>query len=176
MSIPASEFSLDDVTPTDLREDPDFSVPDHTASREERRSFFSYIGGKKNDDEAPPRARARKRKRAASRPKKGAFVEPLTQMYALAGVTLFTVDEHCGGVILENAEKCATAMDELAYQNESVRRALDTLVTGSAIGAVFMAHLPVIVAIASHHGGGKIPFVPVMVPNESPREEAKETA
>lgn len=156
---------------SDVENDPDFSIPDHSASREERRSFLSYLNGGKKTDETPTRRTApRRRKRPASKPKKGAFVDPLIQLYGVAALTLMPVDQHCAGVILENAESCATAVDELAFQNESVRRVLDTLVTGSAIGAVVMAHLPIMVAIASHHGGGKLPFVPRVVEDSETNE------
>lgn len=170
MSVPNVELDLESMTASDVQDDPDFSVPDHTASREERRSFASYLGGKKDDDEKPTRGRPRKRKTPASRPKKGAFVEPLTNMYGLAALTLMPVDPHCAGVILENAEACAEAVDELAYQNESVRRVLDKLVTGSAIGALVMAHMPIIVAVASHHGSGRLPFVPRVVQDDESAE------
>lgn len=164
-----TEFVPQDV-PAD---DPDFTVPDHTASREERRSILGYITGHKPDEEeAPRRGRPRGRqKKRASTPKKGAFVDPLVQLYGVAALTIMPVDQHCAGVILENAEKCATAVDELAYQNESVRRVLDKLMTGSAIGAVMLAHMPIIIAVASHHGGGKLPFVPQFVPEERPQDQ-----
>lgn len=157
MSTSAVDLSdLEQLTPSDVQDDPDFSVPDHTASREERRSFLGYVGGKKAEDEKPAR-RGRPPKKPVSRAKKGAFVDPLVQLYGVAALTLMPIDQHCANVILENAESCAEAVDELAYQNESVRRVLDKLVTGSAIGAVMMAHLPIIVAVASHHGAGKLP-------------------
>lgn len=166
MSEPAIDFS--DITPQDLSpEDDSFTVPDPTASREERRSFASYIGGRKEKPEEKPR-RGRKPKKPVSRAKKGAFTEHLMGMYGMAGVAVYMRDEHCGQVILDNAEKCAEALDELAYQNESVRRVLDALVATSAFGQVVMAHAPIIMAMASHHGGGRIPFVPTIVKDDEP--------
>jgi hypothetical protein len=167
VSEPAIDFS--DITPQDLApEDDSFSVPDHTASREERRSFASYLGGKGKKEEERPTRRGRKPKRPVSRAKKGAFTEHLMGLYGMAGVAVAMRDEHCGTAILENAEKCAEALDELAYQNESVRRVLDTLVATTAFGQVVMAHAPIIIAIASHHGGGNIPFVPTIVKDDEP--------
>ena len=166
MSEPALDFSLIQPEDSTLQAD-DFSVPDHTASRDERRSFASYIGKQKERTEERTR-RGRKPKRPVSRAKKGAFTEPLMQMYGFAGVAVFMRDQHCGQAIIDNAEKCAEALDELAYQNESVRRVLDALVTTSAFGAVVMAHAPIIMAMASHHGGGKIPFIPTIVQDDEP--------
>lgn len=166
MSEPAIDFS--DIIPEDLAPgDDSFTVPDASASRDERRSFASYIGKQKEKTEERTR-RGRKPRKPVSRAKKGAFTEHLEGLYALAGTAVFMRDQHCGTVILENAEKCAEALDELAYQNESVRRVLDALVTTSAFGAVVMAHAPIIVAMASHHGGGKIPFVPTIVKDDEP--------
>jgi hypothetical protein len=166
VSEPAIDFSLiqpeDSALPAD-----DFTIPDPSASREERRSFASYLGGKKEKEEERPR-RGRKPKKPVSRAKKGAFTEHLMGMYGMAGMAVFMRDQHCGQVILDNAEQCAEALDELAYQNESVRRVLDALVTTSAFGAVVMAHAPIIIAMAGHHGGGKIPFVPTIVKDDEP--------
>lgn len=169
MTAPAPEFDLDSIHPDDVPADDFGSIPDHTASRTERRSLVDYFTKKRTESDEKPtrgRPRARKPKRPVSRPKQGAFVEPLMQMYGLAGMALMMRDPHCGTAVMENAEACAKAMDELAYQNESVRRVLDTLVTTSAIGQVVMAHAPILVAIASHHGGGKIPFIPSMPTEE----------
>lgn len=165
MVVPVvSEPAWEGIVPQDVPEDDaDFSIPDATASREERRSFLSYLNKPKNEDEKPSRSRPRKRKAPASRPKKGAFTEPLTEMYGFVGMAIFMRDQHCGTVVMENAEKCAEALDELAYQNESVRRVLDKLTTTSAFGAVVLAHAPIIAAIAAHHGGGRLPFVPRVV-------------
>jgi hypothetical protein len=169
MSIPAQDIDCDAVTPTDAPTEDMGAVPDHSASREEKRSILDYVKNRRTESDEKPtrgRPRSRKQKKAASRPKQGAFVEPLMQMYAFAGAALMMKDQHCGTVVLENAERCAVAMDELAYQNESVRRVLDSLTTGSAIGQVLMAHAPIIMAVASHHGGGKIPFIPAMEPED----------
>lgn len=154
-------FDLSDVTPEDA---PDFTVPDHTASRPERRSFASYIAGQKEKTEERTRGR-RQPKKPVSRAKKGAFVEPLMQFYGMAGMAVYVRDQHCGQAILDSAEKCAESIDELAYRNESVRRVLDSLVKTSTFGAVVAAHLPIILAVASHHGGPNMPFVPHVVPD-----------
>lgn len=166
MSEPAIDFDV--ISPQDLPpEDDSFSVPDHTASRDERRSFASYIGKQKERTEERTR-RGRKPKKPVSRAKKGAFTEPLMQMYGIAGMAVFMRDQHCGQAIFDNAEKCAEALDELAYQNEAVRRVMDALVSTTAIGTVIAAHVPIIMAVASHHGGGKIPFVPTIVQDDEP--------
>lgn len=169
MSIPATEVDWDAMTPSDVPHEDVGAIPDHSASRQDRRSVLDYLKKRDTDgDEKPTRGRPRSRqKKPVSRPKQGAFVEPLMQMYGFAGAALMMKDQHCGTVVLENAEACAQAMDELAYQNESVRRVLDMLTTTSAIGQVLMAHAPIIMAVASHHGGGKIPFIPEMQPEEN---------
>lgn len=161
MSEPALDLS--NVTPEDA---PEFTIPDHTASRSERRSFASYIAGQKEKTEERTRGR-RQPKKPVSRAKKGAFTEPLSQMYTMAGMAVFVRDQHCGTAIMEAASGCAEALDELAYRNESVRRALDALVKTSTFGAVIAAHLPIVLAVAGHHGGGKMPFVPSVVPDFS---------
>jgi hypothetical protein len=94
--------------------------------------------------------------------RKGQFVQPLTQMYSGIGAMVFQFDKPCGTAVLASAEQCAKSLDDLAYQNESVRRALATLTQGSALGAVIVAHGPIIMAVMAHHAGGVLPaqFMP----------------
>jgi hypothetical protein len=118
------------------------------------------------DDSPPPRDWRRRmngnRAKSAKTPsweltrktipnKRGQFVDPLMKLYASVGAGLMVVDPICGTAIVTSAEQCAKSLDELAYQNESVRRALYSLTTTSYIGAVLVAHMPIVMAIAMHH-------------------------
>lgn len=89
--------------------------------------------------------------KAAIPNKKGQFVEPLVKLYAGAGTAVMMFDPVCGQAVLMSAQKCAETVDELAYQNESVRKAVWGLTQTSIMGAVFVAHLPIIMAIVMHH-------------------------
>lgn len=146
MTATATETPLDlsDLTAEDVP-----TPPDHTKSREERRNFFR--GARDETPRVKPSAR---KKKPAPRAKRGAFVEPLTQFYTLIGGMLMPFDQQCANVIIMSAEQCAQSMDNLAYENEAVRRALTALTQTSAIGAVAMAHAPIIMAVAMHHGPG----------------------
>jgi hypothetical protein len=83
--------------------------------------------------------------------KKGQFVEPLMKLYASVGAAVMIADPICGTAIVTSAESCAKTLDDLAYQNEAVRRALYSLTTTSYLGAVLVAHLPIIMAVVMHH-------------------------
>jgi hypothetical protein len=82
---------------------------------------------------------------------RGGLKPALTQMYAGIGMAVMPFDPACGRVVIENAESCAAALDELAKTNPAVRRVLLSLVTTSAWGAVIMAHAPILMAVAMHH-------------------------
>lgn len=82
---------------------------------------------------------------------KGGLKPALAQMYAGVGMAVMPFDPACGRVVLENAERCAESLDELAKTNPAVRNLLISLVTTSAWGAVIMAHAPILMAIAMHH-------------------------
>jgi hypothetical protein len=82
--------------------------------------------------------------------RKGQFVEPLMKMYGMAGATVMMYDPICGTAIMTSAQKCAETMDELAYQNESVRRVIWSLTRSSTFGAVIVAHLPILMAVIMH--------------------------
>lgn len=130
---------------------PEFTVPDANKSRRSRREYL--FPNKDKDEDKKPRA-TRQRKKPAPRAKKGAFVEPLTELYSTLAIMLMPFDAQCADVVMKSAEQCAQSMDELAYQNESVRRALTAITQTSAWGAVIFAHMPIIMAVVMHHGPG----------------------
>lgn len=84
---------------------------------------------------------------------KGKYVQPLTEIYGFVGMGLILVDPVCGQAVLSSAEACAKSVDELAYKNPAVRRVVESITQGSAVGAVVAAHMPIILAVAGHHGG-----------------------
>lgn len=92
-----------------------------------------------------------KSKKAAPRYRKGMFVEPLTQIYGTIGMALLPIDPICAQAIIESAEQCATSLDELAEQNQAVRRTLAAITQTNAVGAVLIAHFPILMAVTMHH-------------------------
>jgi hypothetical protein len=83
--------------------------------------------------------------------RKGQFVEPLMRMYSGIGAMVMLYDPICGTAIVTSAPKCAETMDRLAYENDAARRAIWALTRTTTMGAVFVAHLPIIMAISMHH-------------------------
>lgn len=144
----------EDVAPIASASEP--IPPDPTASKE-RRNWRKPAGDKA--DTPAPRARAKKRAPAA---KHGAFTEPLTEMYSAVGLILFQFDPTCAEAILKSGPKAAQALDDLAYQNPTVRRALASLTTTSAIGMVIAAHAPILWAVYMHHSPGAQAMASVM--------------
>lgn len=132
----------DDVLPP-LTDD-DFGVPNPKNSKDEPKPIFKRkpVGD---------RATTAKKKKPAPRAKKGMFVEPLTQLYVGLGLTIMPVDPVCANAIVKSAEQCAISLDDLAYQNEAVRRALMSLTQTSAVGGVIIAHMPILMAVMIHH-------------------------
>jgi hypothetical protein len=101
----------------------------------------------KGGEKEPRKPRVRQQKPLP----RGGLKGPLTQLYVGAGMSLMPFDPACGRVVIENAEKCAEALDELAKTNTAVRNFLISICTTSAWGAVLMAHAPIIMAVAMHH-------------------------
>lgn len=83
--------------------------------------------------------------------RKGMFIEPLEKVYVAAGMFVMPFDAVCGNAVIQSAANCAKTGDELAYNNEVVRRVFWTLTQTSAGFAFFMANLPILMAIAIHH-------------------------
>lgn len=76
----------------------------------------------------------------------------LVQLYAGIGLGLSAFDPYCGSQIIANAEATGTAMDKLARENASVKRVLERLVATSVVLEVVSAHVPIMMAVAMHHG------------------------
>lgn len=149
IEIPDEPFeSSEDATPlftiTDA-ELPETSepVPDHNASKTRKPPFLF----KTDRPEKTPRTTKRK----AIPKRKGQFVQPLTALYTSVGIMLMPFDAVCGKAVVTSAEDCARSLDELAYQNDAVRRVVYALVQTSTLGAVIAAHAPILMAVAIHH-------------------------
>lgn len=107
----------------------------------------------KPEKKTPPRKNAAARKPTVPN-RKGQFIEPLTMLYTTAGSLILPFDNMTGTAFIESAESCATTLDDLAYQNESVRRALHSLTQTSLAGAVLAAHAPILIAITVQYVPG----------------------
>jgi hypothetical protein len=129
---------------------PEQSTPNAKASRPRLRDRV-----KKESDNSSNTRKAR-----VPPKRKEEFVEPLMGMYTMLGVAITPFDSHCGPIVISQAEPCARSLDDLAEKNEQVRKALRSLTQASALGNVIMAHAPILIAVASHHMPGMMPFNP----------------
>jgi len=127
-------------------EPPTFGTPNHRATK--KPLLTSLRGGKAGSKTKTPKVKASVPRR------QGMFVKPLTNLYTSIGIGLMAVDQQCGETVIKSAEQCAKSLDDLAYQNESVRRALYALIQTSAAGAVVIAHMPILVSVMLHHMPG----------------------
>lgn len=118
-------------------------VPDHTATKTRRKPLF-------RTDRPEPTTRPLKRKPAIPK-RKGQFIAPLENLYTSVGIMLMPFDAVCGNAVLQSAAQCAKSLDDLAHQNDAVRRLIYALVQTSALGAVIAAHAPILLAVAMHH-------------------------
>lgn len=134
MSESQPEFDFGGLSAEDIA--PEFAIPKPV--RESRVSL-------KRDKPKPPREKERIPRR------KGMFIEPLEKVYVAAGMFIIPFDAVCGNAILSCAANCAKTGDELAYNNDAVRRVFWSLTQTSAGFAFFMANLPILMAIAIHH-------------------------
>lgn len=133
----------DDV-PVEMPDVSEFVVP--TPAKKPLFSRGKPAGDK--SDEKPPRARTTKPRIPN---KKGQFVEPVLALYMGAGAMLMPFDPICGNGLVQAAPECAKYWDELAYQNDAVRRFLHGLTQTSLTTRLFMAHLPILMAVVMHH-------------------------
>lgn len=133
----------------EMPRDETFGTPNHEASREPRRPLFP--GKSKPEDKRNARTKPTK---VTIPNRKGQFIEPLTELYGFIGFGLMPLDPTCAMAIMQAAPKCAEAWDDLAYKNQAVRRVLHSITQASIIGQLAAAHMPIFLAILSHHVKG----------------------
>lgn len=125
---------------------PSHGIPNVKASKPKKNWFTGAPAGDKRET-----AKKTTTRKSTVPRRKGMFVQPLTQMYVGLGMILMPVDPVCANAVMQSAENCARTLDELAYQNDAVRRALFAITQTSAVGAVIFAHLPILAAVMMHH-------------------------
>lgn len=82
--------------------------------------------------------------------------QSISDLYQFVGATIRPFDEFLGDTIIEQADKCADSVYKLAQQNDAVRRMVIAFSTTSITGAVVMAHLPILLAVARHSKNEKV--------------------
>jgi hypothetical protein len=111
-------------------------------------------------DQAPDSKARGKTQPHTPRYQKGVIAAGMTKLYRRAGKIIREIDRDIGIAVMECAEDCGEAWDELARTNPRVRKFLLKLITGGAWSAVFMAHAPILLAIIMKEGIRKrIPFM-----------------
>lgn len=128
----------------------EFTAPDVKGTRPKWWERTPKKGAGNATSKSARTPRTPKTRQAKALPK-GGLRGPLTQLYVGIGMSVMPFDPSCGRIIIENAPKCAEALDELSKTNTAVRNFLIGLCTTSAWGAVLMAHAPIVMAIAMHH-------------------------
>lgn len=117
----------------------------------------------RSPDEKPDSKAKAKRQPATPRYQKGVIAAGMTRLYKRTGKIIKAMDKPIGIAVIESAEDCGEAWDELARTNPRVRRALMKLISGGAWGALIMAHAPIFLAILMKDGIRKhIPFMKLL--------------
>lgn len=147
--VPNSGRESDDPPPDSLSVNAGDARPESAADRV--RARFRQRGRAGAEPSSPRAARADARA-SAPKPRPGSLVRPLTELYTSIGVMLAPFDPVCSVSIIENAEPCAKALENLARENEAVRRAILALTQTSAWGGVLIAHMPLLLMVITHHG------------------------
>jgi hypothetical protein len=134
-NVKAAEDALKDFNVDNVK------VSDKTFDEKEPDSSAPFT---KLDPELPPTS-----KRTTK------IAKELANMYTMVGTTVYMVNPRIGVTIINKADDCASALDDLARTNPRVRRALERMLTTSAYSAVITAHLPIVVAVATEY----VPFI-----------------
>lgn len=151
---PYDEFVITDAPLPDHTVTPDDEVSPGNRSSERSAKLLSLTDGMRKKS---TRATKEKAERPARTPKRvppmprGGLTKQLEQLYVGAGMALLIKDAECGMAVIGAAPKCAETLNALAEKNPAVRRVLLALCNTSALGAVVMAHAPILWAVSKHH-------------------------
>lgn len=163
------KIDADSVIPTET--ETDGTTFDPMAESETRDSVLQFIRGKPRGEKAKRERKVKPPKVVPPKPRPGSLKKPLQDMYGTIGMTVALFDPVCGQAILANAEACAIALENMARENEAVRRVIMSLVQTSIWGQLIAAHMPILLAIAMHH----VPALKGMTPFGEPGYPNQET-
>jgi hypothetical protein len=151
MSVTSSDPTTIDWTAAPVTDVPPtvFEKPNPKAGR--RAPLFGSA------KKAAPSARPSKPRSTVPASKPGQFTDDIAAIYAAAAMAISIRDPICGQAVARSAVACGEQWDKLAQSNDAIRKALMALTKTSAIGAVIAAHVPIIMAVSSHHGFGPGP-------------------
>lgn len=143
---------------------PEHPIPDHRASEDRststdepaspapERKRRRLIGGDTpkpaagSRDSSPRgmRAIAPKEKKPLPPIPAGGFAPAVEKMYGTIALAVMPLDMELAAAIMQVAPEAAAAWDELARRNHAVRRVLVAMMQTTAAGALFAAHMPII--------------------------------
>jgi hypothetical protein len=109
-------------------------------------------GGRKPKADTPPKPPGRQ---PGYSPKGASLTKirtGLVMTFTAAGMAVSMVDTYDGQVIAVNAERLADAWCQVAEQNARVRKVLEAMLEGSALGSAVMTSCMVAIPIMVHHG------------------------
>lgn len=86
-------------------------------------------------------------------------LDQLRGYYAAAGVLAMPFNQRAAEALTESADRCVDAWDELAKQNDRVRKALLAILEGGAWGLVLSAHVPIIWAFIPDKALERLPLM-----------------
>lgn len=151
VDFPTDEYKGLDLNTIEVEEaDPIVSTPDPSKSKRE----------KPKKEPKPP-------KKTATTYRAGKYVKPMQEFYGFAALGLAPFDPTCAQALMQSAESCAKAWDNAARTNTAIRRMLESLTTGTAYSQLIAAHLPIVIAVLSHHKPEMVPEMFRVSPNES---------
>lgn len=99
--------------------------------------------------DTPPRAASSAKSKG---PTRAALRNDLTVTFTFVAQVVAMRDPVCGQVALEQVPQIVAAWDSWAASSPAVRRTLTMAMAGAGPIGVVMAHLPIVLVVAAHHG------------------------
>ncbi len=105
------------------------------------------------------------------------FAPGIEKMYLTIAMGVMPLDMELGVAIANIAEDAAKAWDELARRNDTVRRIIVAMMETTAVGAVFAAHMPIMLLVMGRvmKGDPRVSMIGDMLAREAEAHANKDT-
>lgn len=107
----------------------------------------------------------------SNRGRKKNLTPKLEDFFTSIGTMVYALNATDGAAILEGTPDLARSLNNLANEDERVRRMLERMLTGSAYGGVFMATAAILLPILANHNLLPVQLPGHMMPESAPKEE-----
>lgn len=148
-----------------VSETPQVPVPDHTVAQGDSKPRRERVRIPLGENKKPKRSRGRPRDLTED------DLAKLRGYYEMAGIATMPFNAAAATSLIDYSETCVESWKSLAEENDNVRRAILGVLEGGAWGAVFAAHVPIMLSFMPGHVRSMLPGLMPQPQSESSEDD-----